>query len=465
MSEILENRKIFSLLDVTRSIQKTLAKRYTSSFWVKAEMNKLNHYTRSGHCYPDLVEKKDGKVIAQIRANLWKYDFYRVNNNFLKVLKEPLKDGIKILFQAKVSFDPVYGLSLHILDIDPSFTLGDLEKEKMETIEKLRSENLFDRNKRLDFPLLPQNIAVISVETSKGYADFRRVIENNAWDYRFFHMLFPSILQGEKAVDGIIGQLERIKKVKHHFDIVAIVRGGGGDIGLSCYNDYEMARAIAEFPLPVITGIGHATNETVAEMLGYENAITPTKLAELLIQRFHNFEEPVRQAQVSIVEKSFRQLLDEKNRFGSEVRLFRSATKNKLASASRDIKGTGRSLAQGAAYRFRNERKVLEHVAMQTGRQLHIRLDLHHAGLETIRDTVPAKIRARLEREKSGIESLERTVLALHPDNVLKRGYSITLKDGKSVKSTAQIEPDDQLETILFDGKISSIVKSKNAKS
>lgn len=227
MPETVNDKQVFSLLEVTKSIQKTLTERYKSSFWVKAEMNKLNYYKQSGHCYPELVEKKDGKVIAQIRSCLWKDDYNRSNNNFLQILKEPLKDGIKILFQAKILFDPAYGLSLLIMNIDPSYTLGDLEREKQETINQLREENIFGRNKILKLPLLPQRIAIISVETSKGYADFLRVIETNPWNYKFFHFLFPSLLQGDKAADSIINQLTRIKKVINHFDVVAVIRGGG----------------------------------------------------------------------------------------------------------------------------------------------------------------------------------------------------------------------------------------------
>src|SRR5687767_10336036 len=146
MPETISDKKVFSLLEVTLSIQKTISDRYKNSFWVKAEMNKLNHYAHSGHCYPELVEKKDGKVIALIKSNLWKSDFEQINQNFMKVLKEPLKDGINILFCASISFDPSHGLSLRILDIDPSFSLGELEREKQETLERLKKEGIFNLN-------------------------------------------------------------------------------------------------------------------------------------------------------------------------------------------------------------------------------------------------------------------------------------------------------------------------------
>ena len=156
MSENVNGKQVFSLLEVTKSIQKTISERYKSSFWVKAEMNKLNFYKQSGHCYPELVQKKDGKIIAQMRSHLWKDDYCRVNDNFQRVLKEPLKDGIKILFQAQVSFDPEHGLDLWITDIDPSYTLGDLEREKQETIQNLREEGIFNKNRDLRLYVVKQ---------------------------------------------------------------------------------------------------------------------------------------------------------------------------------------------------------------------------------------------------------------------------------------------------------------------
>jgi len=166
---------------------------------VKAEMNKLNLYPSSGHCYPDLVEKKEGKVIAEIKANIWRDDYQRINNNFLNVLKEPLKSGINILFCAKITYDPANGLRLRIIDIDPSYSLGNLEKEKLETIDKLKLEGIYNTNRTLQLALLPKRIAIISVQTSKGYSDFIQIIETNPWGYNLFHMLFPALLQGARA--------------------------------------------------------------------------------------------------------------------------------------------------------------------------------------------------------------------------------------------------------------------------
>ncbi|GAA4311079.1 exodeoxyribonuclease VII large subunit [Compostibacter hankyongensis] len=436
MPEKVNEKTVFSLLEVMRSIQKTLEGRYTSSFWVKAEMNKLNHYSHSGHCYPELVEKREGKVIAQIRSILWKEDYKLIDKRFQQVLNEPLRDGIKILFAARITFDPVYGLTLRITDIDPAYTLGDLEREKQETLMQLKQEGLFGRNKMLSLPLLPQRIAVISVETSKGYADFLRVIDHNPWGYRFFHLLFPALLQGEKAVASIRSQLKRIQKVKHHFDVVALVRGGGGDIGLSCYNSYLLSREIALFPLPVITGIGHATNETVAEMIAFQNAITPTKIGEYLLQRFHNFAVPLRQAEEKIAERAARLLREEKTAFLSLAKYFRSVSRNRLNRYDHELYGQTATLLQQS--RFRLQREKEQQAAAMSGIRRNVALFRQH--------------------QSGALEALQRIVTNLDPVNVLRRGYSITRLNGRSVKAQEQVKEGDILETQLFDGGLTSKV-------
>lgn len=443
MPEIVSDKKVFSLTEVLVSVQKTLEARYTSAFWVKAEMNKLNFYKHSGHCYPELVDKTDGKIVAEIRAVLWNSDYNRINRRFLTILHEPLKDGIKILFLAKIQFDPKYGLSLHILDIDPSFTLGDLEKEKQETIQRLQSENIYGKNRSLRLPLLPQRIAIISVETSKGYADFLSVTNNNPWHYKFFHYLFPSLLQGDRAAASIIAQLKRIRKAKEYFDVVAIIRGGGGEVGLTCYNNYELAKYICEFPLPVITGIGHATNETVAEMVAHTNAITPTKLAEFLIQYFHNFSYPVNEAQMKISDISRRILEEAGTTFRATVRLFKSVSSKLLITQKSEMNNLIRLLNQHSSLSISSNRQHLQNL------------------LQSIRFNSGFLIRNSI----TSVEALEKNIALMHPDNVLKRGYSITLFNDKSVTHINELKNGDEVKTILSNGSFKSIISNIDTKT
>jgi exodeoxyribonuclease VII large subunit len=462
MPEKINDKTIFSLLEVTNSIKKTLAERYKASYWIKAEMNKLNHYSQSGHCFPEIIEKVDGKIMAQIKAILWRDDYQKINRYFLRILKEPLKDGIKILFLAKISFDPAFGLSLQIIDIDPQYTLGDLENEKRETIRKLQLESIYDKNKKLQLAFLPQRIAIISVETSKGYGDFKAVIDKNSWNFKFFYLLFASILQGDKAVPGITAQLEKIKKVIHHFDAVAIIRGGGGDVGLSCYNNYELAKAIALFPIPVITGIGHVTNETVCEMIAHTNAITPTKLAEFLIQKFHNFSVPIQKAKEKIADKSRRLLSEENAKLASELKLFRSITVSILNNNENRIKNASYAIQQQSQFIVKNNHEKLN--VLQAKTSIASKFNLNNLKVTVIQYQAKLELLSHLYLKNSdlALENIEKNIQIMDPINVLKRGFSITYSNGKALKDVSQLEKGAVINTMLFNGTINStIIKIK----
>lgn len=421
MPELIQNKTIFSLLEVSKSIQKTLAERYKSLYWIKAEMNKLNHYTHSGHCYPELVEKQDGKVVAEIRSTLWKADFTRINNNFLKIAQEPLREGITMLFQASISYDPMYGLSLRIVDIDPTFTLGELEKEKLDSIRKLKEEGIYEANKSIPFPMLPKKLAIISVETSKGLSDFYKIINQNPWGYKLECTLFPALLQGDKSIPSIINQLAVIADKIAEFDVVAIIRGGGGEVGLSSYNNYLLAKAIAIFPIPILTGIGHSTNYTVSEMVAYKNAITPSELADFLIQKFHNFSVPIEKAAEGI-----QQLI--LTRFKEE--------RNFLSQMATHIQWVGKRELQTA-------RANIQHMQQELG----------------------ALIKLRFYEHKTALAHTERIIQLSDPRRLLKQGFSITKVNGKLLQSLDQLSPGDLIQTILEDGEIISTVTHKKAHS
>lgn len=436
MAESINDKKVFSLLEVTLSIRKTIQERYQRVFWVKAEMNKLNHYSYSGHCYPELVDKSDGKVVAQIRASLWKDDYARINQHFIRTLHEPLRDGITILFSASIHFDPVHGLSLRIIDIDPIFSLGELEREKLETIDKLNYEGIFRKNRGLSIVPVPKRIAIISVETSKGYSDFLNVLGNNSWGYSFFTYLFPALLQGDRSVDSIVAQLKRIKKVRHHFDVVAIIRGGGGDVGLSSYNNYKLAREIALFPIPVLTGIGHSTNETVSEMVAFKNAITPTELADFLIQKFHNFSMPVERASQILKLECQRILSDGQRSFDNTIRYFRSVTDNLMLTNHHNIGLAVNGIRQHSRYLINRKRTAKQELARDLKRVI-----------------------AALNRNvNSALTSMEMSVNLMDPVHVLRRGYTITRLNGKAVQSAAGVSAGDTLTTVTKDGEIHSTV-------
>jgi exodeoxyribonuclease VII large subunit len=460
MPEHQNSHKIYSLLDITQSIQRAFQKWYTGTFWIKAEMNKLNHYKYSGHCYPDLVERQEGKVVAQMRSTLWATDYNRINSRFLEVLKEPLKDGINILFLAKVTFNPVHGLSLSMFDIDPAYTLGDLEREKLETISRLKQEGFFHSNKALGLSPLPQRIAIISVETSKGLADFLKVLEKNEWGYRFFTMLFPALLQGDRSPDSIVAQLERIRRLTGHFDAVAIIRGGGGDVGLASYNNYQLARTVATFPIPVFTGIGHSTNETVTEMVAYTNAITPTELADFLIQRFHNFAAPVIEANRKLLNLTKQIIFYNRKQLSDELRYFKSVTAIHLNRNGEILSVKRQQLKQHTASCLRQVKNEFQSQETAVVKYPPLIINRSKQQLDQGNLLFQKSIAGFVKFAQKELAAIERQVSLLHPENVLKRGYSITLMNGKTLTSKASLKPGDEIETILHKGKVKSKVLS-----
>jgi exodeoxyribonuclease VII large subunit len=432
--------KILSLSDLTAGIAKVISRNFANSFWVKAELAKLNHYPESGHCYPSLVEKEKGTIRAEIRGTIWANDFLRINQKFLQVTREPLKEGIHILFRAMVKYHPVYGLSLQISDIDPTYTLGEMAREKLETINRLKKEGEFDLNRQLPFPLLPQRIAIISVKTSKGFSDFMSILGKNQWGYAYSCYLFPALLQGDKAVDSILGQLQFIRGMKEHFDVAVILRGGGGDVGLNCYDNYNLAREVACFPIPVLTGIGHSTNETVVEMVSGRNLITPTDVAYFLIQLYHNFSVKLQELAGKVTDFAFGMIDEEKRKKGDMGRALMESSLWFIEEGKRRQGEMGRRLISNAGLMMKEERYRIGHHSDLLG------LHAHHL----------------IMKQNMRITQAGQQVRILDPVNVLKRGYSITYAKGRVLRDVNDVDPGDEITTQLIAGTVRSIVKSKS---
>jgi exodeoxyribonuclease VII large subunit len=442
----MSEKQVFTLQQVVRSIKKTLEDRYTQNYWVKAEMHKLNKYP-SGHAFPELVQKDENKIVAQITGTIWKQQLERINTKFIEVVKEPLREGTTLLLLVKINYSETFGLGLQILDIDPSFSLGELQKQREETLRKLAKEGLLNLNQKLHFPLLPKRVAIISADTSKGLSDFLQVLQENEKSYFMFTHLFNAYLQGDVAVQSIISALKKIKRVKDHFDIVIIVRGGGAEVGMTCYNNYDLCKAIAEFPLPVLTGIGHSTNLNVAEMVSFRNEITPTKLAEFLLQTFREFEQETKRLNREMIAHSL-QLIDKtKQDFNGQVRVFKHASlrftdslKNELNQQIIDLKNTTRYFLKNendAVLSLKNDYRIVTKEIITAERNT----------LSLISKPIKGSLLHFFERKESDLEQLEKTVNILNPSNVLQRGYSLTLLNGKILSAKNKPKKGDLIES------------------
>ena len=442
----MSEKQVFTLQQVVRSIKKTLEDRYTQNYWVKAEMHKLNKYP-SGHAFPELVQKDDNKIVAQITGTIWKQQLERINTKFIEVVKEPLREGTTLLLLVKINYSETFGLGLQILDIDPSFSLGELQKQREETLRKLAKEGLLNLNQKLHFPLLPKRVAIISADSSKGLSDFLQVLQENEKSYFIFTHLFNAYLQGDVAVQSIISALKKIKRVKDHFDIVIIVRGGGAEVGMTCYNNYDLCKAIAEFPLPVLTGIGHSTNLNVAEMVSFRNEITPTKLAEFLLQTFREFEQETKRLNREMIAHSL-QLIDKtKQDFNGQVRVFKHASlrftdslKNELNQQIIELKNTTRYFLKNendAVLSLKNDYRIVTKEIITAERNT----------LSLISKPIKGSLLHFFERKESDLEQLEKTVNILNPSNVLQRGYSLTLLNGKILSAKNKPKKGDLIES------------------
>ena len=442
----MSEKQVFTLQQVVRSIKKTLEDRYTQNYWVKAEMHKLNKYP-SGHAFPELVQKDDNKIVAQITGTIWKQQLERINTKFIEVVKEPLKEGTTLLLLVKINYSETFGLGLQILDIDPSYSLGELQKQREETLRKLAKEGLLNLNQKLHFPLLPKRVAIISADSSKGLSDFLQVLQENEKSYFIFTHLFNAYLQGDVAVQSIISALKKIKRVKDHFDIVIIVRGGGAEVGMTCYNNYDLCKAIAEFPLPVLTGIGHSTNLNVAEMVSFRNEITPTKLAEFLLQTFREFEQETKRLNREMIAHSL-QLIDKKKQdFNGQVRVFKHASlrftdllKNELNQQIIELKNTTRYFLKNendAVLSLKNDYRIVTKEIITAERNT----------LSLISKPIKGSLLHFFERKESDLEQLEKTVNILNPSNVLQRGYSLTLLNGKILSAKNKPKKGDLIES------------------
>ena len=410
----------FALSELLRQVRGALEKELPGAYWVIAEILELRE---NRHCYLELIEKSEDSdtLLAKVRATIWASRYAMLRPFFEASAGTPLKSGIKILCKAAVEFHPVFGLSLNITDLDPSYTLGDLARKKQEVILRLRKEGVYDMNRELPFPPVPQHIAVISSETAAGYGDFMETIRNNRHGFLFHATLFPALMQGEEAPASIISAMERIYDSGTGFDCVVLIRGGGSKADLESFNQYDLAYFITQFPLPVITGIGHERDESVADMVAHHALKTPTAVGEFLVDQLLAFE--------------FR-LSGLSDRLSNSARIRIQAERSLLDRIQRDLMHLSRGLVR------RQSEKLV---------QTRQRLQRELANL--------------LERKRERLALLQKRTELVDPVNTLKRDYSITLHRGRSIASVRDIEPGSLLETRLYQGTIISTVKHTSEKN
>lgn len=403
--------------------------------WVTAETSDVR---RGAHCYMELLQKnpKTGEAVARARATIWRSVFARIDSNFYAATGSRLDNGMKIRVLVNVNFHPAYGLSLNIIDIDPAYTMGDLMRLRMEILARLQSEGVIDMNRSLDWPETVTRIAVISAEGAAGYGDFMHQLYNNPRRLRFTSRLYPALMQGNGAPASIIAALDAIAEDEDSWDCVVIIRGGGATSDLAAFENYELATNIAQFPLPVIIGIGHERDVTVLDYVAKMRVKTPTAAAEWLIGRG----------------ESALKVLDE---MASSIHRYASSL---LSGCREQLAYISATLPFAPVKAVENSRKRLDRYLLALSESGQNRLAPEKSKLDLTTERLQASIRNLLEKQNSRIDSKAQLLDVLSPEATLRRGYSITRLNGKTLTSSSQATSSARIETILAHGTLHSTV-------
>lgn len=436
----MEEHTSLSLVELNMLVRRSVRACLPDEYWVQAELSDVRS-NYSGHCYLEFVQKdsKSNALVAKARGIIWNNVYSRLKPFFERETGQLFVSGIKVLVKVTVDFHELYGYSLTVVDIDPTYTLGDMARRRKEIISRLESEGILTLNKELELPVLAQRIAVISSATAAGYGDFCNQLEHNPYGFVFYPHLFQAVMQGDKVELSIIAALEKIYQTQEKWDVVVIIRGGGATSDLSGFDTYNLAAHCAQFPLPVLTGIGHERDDTVLDVVSHTRVKTPTAAAEFLINHLRGTAEAL-DGYASFINQTIPDILQrEKERLERCVSRIPSQVEIRL---QREV--------------FRQERlfKRMELVWQSRLMREEHRLDL------SLR--IAGALQTRLQREKHRLELFEQRVNAASPDVLLKRGYSITLNNGKAVTDASLLKDGDEIVTRLAKGEIRSKVINAN---
>ena len=451
-----EQRKTLTLFELNALVRQTLELGMPDDYWVEAELSEV-HEVR-GHCYMELIQKDDhnNTPVAKASAKCWASTWRLARPHFERVTGQQLHAGMKVLLKVSAQFHENYGFSWIVTDIDPTYTMGDMARKRQEIIRQLKEEGVFDLQKELQLPMFCQRIAVISSANAAGYGDFVNQLENNDYGFRFHTQLFPAVMQGEGVEQSVIAALNkifaRLKKEDSslftlhsslNFDCVVIIRGGGATSDLSGFDTLALAENVANFPLPVITGIGHERDESVLDMVSHTRVKTPTAAAAFLISNLKSVLDEIEDCEQRIHAKVKQRMDMEK------IRLLNYAQKIPMLFS---------------VVRTRQE-ALLGQLLVKMRSSIVYRLQDERHRLIVLQNNMQPVLNRKLTDERHLLDLLSQRLIGLDPNRLLKRGYSITLKNGRTVRDVSQLKEGDELETRFENGTVRSVVNQVNNKS
>ena len=432
------SKNTVTLYELNHLVSKVIESEMPSEYWVEAELSECRE--SRGHCYMELIQKDERTTtpIAKASAKCWANKWMLIRPGFERTTGQRLHAGMKVLLKVYAQFHEAYGFSWIVTDIDPTYTLGDMARKRQEIIRQLKEEGVFDLQKELQLPLFCQRIAVISSETAAGYGDFCNQLADNPYGFQFQTRLFPAIMQGEGVEQSIIAALERIFSfhIPHNFDAVVIIRGGGATSDMSGFDTLALAENVANFPLPIITGIGHDRDESILDMVSHIRVKTPTAAAALLIDHLKTVLDAINDAQEQIVRLAQQKLTSHKSRLSTFAEILpRLFTNVKTRQEAR-----------------------LDSLNSRMTTAIRQSIVTHQSLINALEVKMPILLDRRLMAEQHRLQLIEEKTKSLDPALLLKRGYSITLHNGKAVRSPQQLQSGDEIETRLANGTLRSVV-------
>ena len=436
-------RNTLTLFELNTLVRDTLALEMPDEYWVEAELSEAREVR--GHCYMELIQKEEGSntPVAKASAKCWANTWQLVKPHFMRITGQQIHAGMKVMLKVFAQFHESYGFSWIVTDIDPTYTMGDMARKRQEIIRLLKEEGVFELQKELQLPMFCQRVAVISSANAAGYGDFVNQLENNEYDFRFHTQLFPATMQGEGVEQSVILALEKIYKMhlgfknNEKFDCVVIIRGGGATSDLSGFDTLALAENVANFPIPIITGIGHERDESVLDMVSHTRVKTPTAAAAFLINHL--------KVVLDLIE-------DTEQRISSKVRQQMDVQKIRLLHYSQQIPSLF------SLVKTRQE-ACIDRLQNNLLLSISSRLQEEHHLLDIVSHNIQPVLERKILHECHLLELLKEKVEALNPELLLQKGYSITFANGKVVKDGSLLKTGDELETRLAKGTVRSIVR------
>jgi len=448
-----------TLSELQNRISNSIKENFSDRYFIVAEISELNE--SRGHAYLELSEKNEDEVlVAKARATIWARTYRMLKPYFESATGHKFEAGLKVLIVVTVEFHEVYGFSLNIKDIDPNYTVGDIERKRLLIIQRLEEDGVIDMNKELEMPIVPQKIAIISSETAAGYGDFIDQIKNNDYGFKFYTKLFSAAMQGEETESSVINALEQIFEFDDIFDVVVIIRGGGSKSDLSWFDSYQMALNISQFSLPILTGIGHEKDTSIVDLVAHTSLKTPTAVANFLIDNVAEYYNYLTQLSEDFYYKIKEIISESKNNLDFLMSNLKPIVNEILFKKTSDLELIKQSLKNVVQTKINDENNKLQKIPDKLENSIFRLINNENQNLQMFNVNLRNLVKNKISDKKHQLNIFEQKNRLLSPNNILKRGYSISIHNKKVIKSVKGVKNGEIIETILIDGSFKSKVEN-----